>query len=355
MFESSLDLFDNKMIVAIITPTKNRSYFVIQQLRYYASMHSPHRIYIGDSSNEEHSQKTLAVVEELKGKVNVVYNKYPGLSAELTHRELVSIVQEKYSIYAGDDDIFIPNSLTECALFLENNHDYSVAHGGVSIALTLEQVAGKYVIQDAGSYGLKSSHCELASQRLVSFLDPGNYWVPQFAVWRTDEYRAVVALFDRILDRSFTEIICGCVSMILGKSKALNQLHMVRQIHPQKNVHFHSLDWIIHPNWQPTFTAFHNELSRLLVEKEGLSSEEASAIVKKAFLGYLYRVLYPSESAVGKVRHRLRGVPLLRTIYRYLKKNLPGAHKQINLEALLNPKNPYHKEFMAIYNIISSS
>ena len=65
------------MIVGIVIPTKNRSRFVIQQLRYYASLNSPHTIYIGDSSNEEHKQKILAVIEDLKGKVNVVYRSYP--------------------------------------------------------------------------------------------------------------------------------------------------------------------------------------------------------------------------------------------------------------------------------------
>jgi glycosyltransferase domain-containing protein len=343
------------MIVAILVPTKNRSHFVIQQLRYYASINSPHRVYIGDSSNDEHSKKTLEVIEELKGKVDVVYKALPGLDAVLAQKELVFLAKEKYSVFAGDDDIYIPNSLTECALFLENNNDYSVVHGGVSIYLGVEPGAGKYTIQNAGLYSFKSNQHDLASQRLTSFLEPGNYWTPQLAVRRTEEYRAIVSLFDHIPDRSFTEIFCGCVSIVQGKSKAFHQLHMIRQIHPQKNVHFYSLDWIAHPNWQPSFNTFHNKLSELLVEKEGLLSEEASKIVKNAFLGYLCIALFPKESAVKKVRHRLREIPLLRTMYRYLKKSSPGVHKQTNLEALLSPKNPYHKEFMPIYNIIFSS
>lgn len=343
------------MIVGIITPTKNRSHFIIQQLRYYASMRSPHVIYIGDSSNDEHLQKTLAVIEELKEEINVVHKTYPGLSAELTLKELLYSVKEQYSVYAGDDDVFIPDSLADCALFLENNRDYSVAHGGVSIALGVEPDAGKYIIQNAGLYDLKNSHLGLPSQRLTSFLEPGNYWVSQFAVWRANEFRAAVSTFDSLPDRSFTEIICGCISMILGKSKALNQLHMIRQVHTQKTFLRTSLAWIAHPDWQPSFTAFHDKLSELLVEKEGLSLEEASAIVKKAFSFYLCKALDPRKSAMGEIRHRLREIPLLRTIYRNLKKNRPDAHKQINLEALLNPNNPYHKEFMAIYNIITAS
>ena len=149
--------------------------------------------------------------------------------------------------------------------------------------------------------------------------------------------------------------------MILGKSKALNQLHMVRQVHTQKTLLRSSLDWITHPDWQPSFAAFHDKLSELLVEKEDLSLEEASATVKKAFLGYLCNFLYLKEATLKKIqkkasfRRRLKKIPLLEKTYRYLKKNLPDAHKQINLDALLNPNNPYHKEFMAIYNIIATS
>ena len=37
--------------VAILIPTKNRSEFLIRQLKYYASVDSVHPIYIGDSSD----------------------------------------------------------------------------------------------------------------------------------------------------------------------------------------------------------------------------------------------------------------------------------------------------------------
>ena len=341
------------MIVGIVIPTKNRSNFVIQQIRYHASLNSSHVLYIGDSSDEEHAQKTLAVIEELKGKVNVVYQAYPNLNGELAQKKLVNIVKEKYVIYSGDDDTFIPDSLTECAAFLENNPDYSTVHGGVSILLSSEINAGQPRIQSASPYQLKSNNLPLGNQRLVYFLE--NYWVTQFAVHRTLEYRVAVAVFDDLPDRSYTELICGCASMIQGKAKALNRLYMVRQIHPQRNTLLKSIEWIISPNWQPSFMSFHDKLTELLVEKEGLSLEKSSEIVKKAWLGYLRTVFIKRYNRKSALRQQIKKIPLLESAYKHLKKNLPNAHKKITLEGLLNPNNIYHKDFMPVYNIISSS
>ena len=48
--------------VAILIPTKNRSDFLIRQLKYYASVDSVHPIYIGDSSDENDKEKILSII-----------------------------------------------------------------------------------------------------------------------------------------------------------------------------------------------------------------------------------------------------------------------------------------------------
>jgi glycosyltransferase domain-containing protein len=346
------------MIVGIVVPTKNQSRFVEQQLRYYASLNSPHTIYIGDSSNDEHKQKILAVIEDLKGKVNVVFRSYPDLNGELVQKELVYIVKEKYAVYAGDDDIFIPGSLTECATFLEKNGDYSSAHGGVNIALNVETNSGQHHIQSAWPYQLKKNILPLASERLASFLRQ-NYWVIQFAVRRTVEYQIAVADFDDLPDRSFTEIICGCTSIIQGKAKALNRLHMVRQIHPQRNLLLNSHEWIFHPNWQPSFMVFHDKLTKMLCEKEGMPFEESSEIIKKSMKCYLLKSLSREDESMKlnlKINFRLllNKIPMLNSSYKYLKRYFPNSDKHINLEGLLNPRHIYYKDFIIIYKLITS-
>ena len=50
-------MITDNLKVAILIPTMNRADFVIRQLQYYASVNCPHTIYIGDSSNQENSEK----------------------------------------------------------------------------------------------------------------------------------------------------------------------------------------------------------------------------------------------------------------------------------------------------------
>ena len=57
--------------VSILIPTLNRSEFLIRQLRYYASVNSPHSVYIGDASNQEEYDKTKKVVNELKSIISI--------------------------------------------------------------------------------------------------------------------------------------------------------------------------------------------------------------------------------------------------------------------------------------------
>ena len=51
------------------------------------------------------------------------------------HIFLAEKVKEKYCAYIGDDDFFIPSSLTKCANFLEENKDYISACGAMQLFL----------------------------------------------------------------------------------------------------------------------------------------------------------------------------------------------------------------------------
>ena len=113
--------------IAIIISTKNRSNKLIEMLRYYNDIKSRHKIYIGDSSDSYHINKTLPVVKSLSKNLDIKYIQYPEYnrgqsdSAKAIAKILES-VEEEYSVGSGDVDYFIPDSLDKCVEFLENNH-----------------------------------------------------------------------------------------------------------------------------------------------------------------------------------------------------------------------------------------
>ena len=146
-------------MLGIITPTKNRSEFVIRELYYYASVECPYTIYLGDSSEEEHREKVLSVIDKLKGNLNVVYQYYPDTNGHVAMKKLAEIVSEKYMVLSPDDDFLVPNSLRQCVDFLEINPDYATAQGN-AILLTLGKIGAYGNIQWCGPYSLRDNQYE---------------------------------------------------------------------------------------------------------------------------------------------------------------------------------------------------
>ena len=118
------------MKVAILIPTLNRPEFVKRTVLYYDSLKSNHPIYIGDASDTEISRSTLSFLKGINN-VCVKYFHWKGLGTAQTLGRLVdeASVESDYCTLHGDDDYFIPSSLTECAEFLSKNPDYRTAQG----------------------------------------------------------------------------------------------------------------------------------------------------------------------------------------------------------------------------------
>src|SRR5437588_146222 len=119
-------------MVAIIIPTKNRPEYLIRQLEFYAKSKSPHPVYIGDGSTDDHSRKIKDAVVRLQEQIPIHYFYFPK-EAERTegtrHLFLANQVKEEYICFSGDDDFQLPDGLTQAKDFLEKNKGYSVAYG----------------------------------------------------------------------------------------------------------------------------------------------------------------------------------------------------------------------------------
>ena len=122
------------MKVAILIPTINRPEFVKRTVWYYDSLKSNHPIYIGDASGAEISRKTLSFLKGINN-VCVKYFHWAGLGIAQTIVKLANeaSAESDYCAFHGDDDYFIPSSLTECAEFLSNNPDYRTAQGRAAL------------------------------------------------------------------------------------------------------------------------------------------------------------------------------------------------------------------------------
>ena len=356
---------DAPAVLGIIIPTKNHSDFVIRQLNYYASVDCPYTVYIGDSSDERHAERILSKINGLKGQLKVVYRWVdPGLVSHAALKHIVDIVEEKYVTYAGDDDLFVPDGLRDCIDFLEGHPHYSSAQGQ-AVVFGLDRDGAYGEIEILGRYFIKECESETPAERLSSFLN--NYWVLDFSVHRTVDYREACNCRDpenpRFLsDGSFTEILVGCLALIRGKSKRLDRLYLFRQVgsHRFGLSRANFLDWISQPNWQLSFDIFHDTVTEALEWHADMTRDSASDLVRASFSNYLVNSMEcrPPPSALTQKIRLLKGTieqsPIARFLYDQVRQINPGSRRDLRLERLLRPSSPYHHDFMPVYRAITS-
>ena len=355
--------------VAILIPTINRSDYLIRQLRYYASVGSPHPIYIGDASNNENRYRTEQVIEQLQNQITIHYHHWPEYNDRQAIAGLGKVAQESYCAFTGDDDFLVPDSLTKCAEFLNDNKEYRTAQGkGIVFEIKNGNIYGE--LNGVGPYGKrKNADEETGRERLLSFSK--DYWVPQFSVHRTDEYCADSMYYKEIPDRGFGEIIHSFTFICKGKSKFIDCLYLIRDGHPNRgesklsvssNDHF---DWIIGPEWNSSYKIFFKALTEALIDVDNIKKDEASIIVKQSFWIFLAKLLITRYNLVlGKSLDNSNSINS-KSIYFFLKnfiKSIPGSRElastlrltdPLSLSAISKSSSSYNRDFMAFYNIVT--
>ena len=132
------------MKVAILMPTMNRLDLFERTIGYYDSLNSPHPIYIGDASDSATAIQASNILKRVKN-LEVKHFHWEGLD---TLRTIVKLAEHankenQYCAFTGNDDYFIPSSLTASAQFLSENKTYRTVQGRAAI----------FTIDSPGAYG----------------------------------------------------------------------------------------------------------------------------------------------------------------------------------------------------------
>lgn len=343
--------------VGITTPTKNRPDFIIRQIQYYAKVKSPHTLYIGDSSSPENANKIQSTINKFKNTIHIVYCHYPHLNDIECQCQLTTLIQEKYACFIGDDDIQIPDSLTRCAEFLEQNPDYATAHGH-AVAIRVKDSKAFGEITKIKDYPQPYVDQNLASERFLDYMK--NYYATHFSVCRTKDFQKNYALTNTIYDKSFSgEILTSSLSIIDGKSKCLDCLSFIRQIHDRRQLIPNTFDWLTREGWNTAYNAFEKITAQAISEKDNIPLDTARSVIRQAFWFFLKKQLqieyyetYPEPNKKISFKSKIAmTLPFLKPIY---KKIRPMISKKRWLHAeVLNPRSPYNKDFKIIQEIIS--
>lgn len=334
--------------VTLLLPTKNRPEFVVRLLEYYADVGFDDRILIGDSSGPEGVAHVREAARRLAARIDVEHVPCPALGLAESWRELIHRVSTPYAAYLADDDFLVPRSLSQCARFLDTHPEYVAAHGaGVVVELDSNALTGNVVW--CGYYDQTVSEADSGGERLRAHLS--RYTVSLFSVHRADAWRAMFERVHLAPDMSFgAELLPSCLSVVLGKVKALDGLSVVRQSHDKRYHQPTMFDWVASPGWYPSYAATLEALADAVAHQDGLAPAEAKSLVHESFRYYVGRGMgLPST-----YRNAGGMVAVARTLWHAWTALRPDPHRRFSLQALLSPSSPYHADFQPIYRTLVS-
>lgn len=341
------------MKVAVLIPTLNRLLFVKHIVMYYDSLKSPHPIYIGDSSNTEISKNTLLFLKNIKN-VEVNYFHWEELNLEQTLLRLAekASVKCEFCTFQGDDDYFVPTSLTKCAEFLSKNPDYRTAQGRAAAVVTdsPEPVGNIKSIDEY--WGENSLEQSSKMERMIFFHN--NYYGLQFSTHRVNEFIIDSQDFSTISDKNIHELTHCYTFAINGKSRFVDCLYLIRVRHPNLFIHAPNnfFELMTRKNWLHDYNKMIDSLSLLLHEDKNLSLIEAkknissmmNEVLKKDFVKELANNINDKKNFYVKLKNI---IPLnFKNRLNLIKNKL--FNKEMCL--LMSKHSRFHSDFLPIKN-----
>lgn len=337
-------------MVAIIIPTMNRSSFIRRLLSYYSHSLYESTIYIADSSDDIlHIKAIKEAITDVSHNLNVVYKHYPKTNIEEAKRLILLQVSEKYASYCGDDDFLIPSTLKKCAIFLDNNQNYSNCHGtGVYFKIYDDSLFG--IIQTASEYRLLANEYDDPYLRLSSYLR--DYW-PIWTVRRVGEFKKTLGLLKTIPLEGCREITMGCVPIIQGKTKLINDLYVLRQVHKNRFQSHRSIEAFLSERFHISYKEMHKIISNEIKNNTSKNKPETENFVHQEFVNYF------SENTKATLCKKEDG--LIRKLKALISVNLPFIKffyhkyliKQLTLPKLINKwSKHYNPDFNEVYDFL---
>ena len=340
------------MRVAILIPTMNRQDFVERIASYYNALNSPHPIYFGDASDHDYAARTANLLKRFKN-VEIKYFHWEGLAVVPTIAKLAKEASREcqFNITTPDDDYFVPSSLTKCAQFLAKNEDYRSAQGRAAI-FSLDRSGAYGKIRSLQKWwGVNALEQETGLDRLVHFRE--NYYGMQFSVHRMDEYLDDCKYYFEIKEGLLGEIFNNYTFAVMGKSKFIDCLYMIRNDHDMRCTSG-ILDWILRPSWSSDLEKCIDRLSLSLHEKDNLPLNQSRKVVTEMFRDFVRRVAFKQCRAKEELSFSSRVKRCMPIGLKNVLRSLNALTMDVDdMRLLRSQRSRFYEEFLPVYNSLN--
>jgi glycosyltransferase domain-containing protein len=294
----------------IIIPTYNRSNYLKRILNYYNEEGEKYKIVVADSSLDENKKLNEEIISSFLN-LNILHlSDYPTTIDGLYKIvDALNYVNTKYCVFCADDDFVTPNGITQSVDFLENNQDFTVAHGHyISFHLNADK-RGKQQFCWTSIYPYKSITFPDAKTRLDFHFS--NYYPTFYAVHRAAFLKMI---FNETLkftdDGRLGELLPSMLTLIYGKMKHLDVFYAARESIPGSSGQSSENldDFIKAGTYAEKYAKFSDCLATHLSKKSQLDLEEAKSVIDDAMAAYMKRYILNKTQYKGILIQKMANI-----------------------------------------------
>jgi len=338
----------------IIIPIFNRPVYLKRILSYYSDSETAHNIIVADSSldeNKELNKKTISSVSNLD--IKYLDNYSTEINAHHKMADAVNYAEGKYCLFCADDDFVTTNGINQSVDFLEQNPDFTIAHGFyISFHLKTDDGEKQQFCWKPVNSGEEITFPEAKDRLIFHF---SNYHPTIFAVHRTELLKMVYkeTLKSKVDPLFFGELLPSMLTLIYGKIKRLDVLYAARDDDSVRSGgRWPSLkDAIKAGIYNEEYAKFRDCLAMHLSQQSQLDIDESKQIIDNAMSAHMSAYMkkyYPSKSKKGYILDYL-GLPdwIDKEIRKsYAKLTPAGCVKKYSTG--MSPSSKYYDDFSRI-------
>lgn len=227
------------MNLSLIVPTFDRPEWISRLLRFLAPSKKQFKLVLLDSSTSDIVEQNRACAQSLG--IDLTHRVYPR---EKPFKEKLldglRLIDTEYCVFCADDDLIIPEALRKSVQFLEQNSDYSGAHG-LYFAYSGEN--GQYFVDDI-LYSQRGLDQDGSLARLACLFE--DYQSNFYGVFRTGAQRHAFEAAVSQTSSLYFELMQSAHTAIQGKVARLPIIYAGRSRSESAGTreHWHPVDWI---------------------------------------------------------------------------------------------------------------
>jgi len=343
--------------IAILTPTMNRSEFVLRALEYYTSVGFQGQLVFGDASRPDERARMYEYIRRFENRLRISCHHLEHLpfpNDAYSIREIIDRTDAPYMVYAGDDDLLVPNTLQRSAKFLDDHPDYSAAHGTyISYSLPHAGAFGRIVeTNGAPQHHLTSDSALVRWRGYMRHTLSTQYYVHRKATWQR-MYEHLPHVLTRYLG---PEVLPCSISVIEGKVHEIDALSVLFQVNPVR-----PFGWNTHSayslscddSWAPAIRSLKTIIAREIAARDHIELSAAELEFDKEMWRHLLIISqahydmrgYDPTSPFGAFKRKFPGIIRLSQKLRQMR---AGQYRNCSLKELERPSHPYHQDFTAM-------